>query len=111
MTERAVFGLAALNAAYLCAGVAVLWALRGFHTWASLLRLAGLSYLLGVAVFGILWTELLVIGVPFGGAGLAFTLGRIDAYVEGKVQNVYSDQGLIDTKSIRVIPVSFGIVF
>jgi len=46
-----------------------------------------------------------------GGAGLAFTLGRIDAYVEGKVQNVYSDQGLIDTKSIRVIPVSFGIVF
>jgi hypothetical protein len=77
MTERAVFGLAALNAAYLCAGVAVLWALRGFHTWASLLRLAGLSYLLGVAVFGILWTELLVIGVPFGGAGLAGSLVAI----------------------------------
>jgi opacity protein-like surface antigen len=46
-----------------------------------------------------------------GGAGLALRLGRIDAFVEGKVQNVYSDQGLIDTKSIRVIPISFGIVF
>jgi len=46
-----------------------------------------------------------------GGAGLAFTLGRIDAYVEGRVQNVYSEQGFIDTKSIQVIPVSFGIVF
>lgn len=46
-----------------------------------------------------------------GGAGIAFSIKRIDAFVEGKVQNVYTDQGFIDTKSIRVIPVSFGIIF
>jgi len=46
-----------------------------------------------------------------GGAGLAFTIGRIDAFVEGRVQNVYTDQGVIDTKSIRTIPVTFGIIF
>lgn len=45
------------------------------------------------------------------GAGIAFSIKRIDAFVEGKVQNVYTDQGLIDTKSIRVIPISFGIIF
>lgn len=47
-----------------------------------------------------------------GGAGLAFTLGkRIDAFVEAKVQNIYTEQGMIDTKSIRVIPITFGIMF
>lgn len=55
-------------------------------------------------------TSTLKLGID-GGAGLALRLGRIDAFVEGKVQNVYTDQGLIDTKSIRVIPISFGIVF
>ena len=46
-----------------------------------------------------------------GGAGLAFTIGRVDAFVEGRVQNVYTDQGVIDTKSIRTVPVTFGIIF
>ncbi|HET7552148.1 MAG TPA: outer membrane beta-barrel protein [Gemmatimonadaceae bacterium] len=47
-----------------------------------------------------------------GGAGVAFTLGkRLDAFVEAKVQNIYTDQGVIDTKSIRVIPITFGIMF
>ena len=47
-----------------------------------------------------------------GGAGVAFTLGkRLDAFVEAKIQNIYTDQGVIDTKSIRVIPITFGIMF
>jgi hypothetical protein len=47
-----------------------------------------------------------------GGAGVAFTLGkRLDAFVEAKIQNIYTDQGAIDTKSIRVIPITFGIMF
>lgn len=46
-----------------------------------------------------------------GGAGVAFSLGRLDAFVEGRVQNVYTDQGFIDTKSIRTIPVTVGIIF
>ena len=47
-----------------------------------------------------------------GGAGLALSLGRLSAFVEGRVQNVYTNSGgLINTKSIQSIPVSFGILF
>jgi hypothetical protein len=46
-----------------------------------------------------------------GGAGLAFRLGRLEAFVEGRVQNIYTDAGAIDSRSIRAIPVSFGILF
>lgn len=46
-----------------------------------------------------------------GGAGLAVKLGRLEAFIEGRIQNVYTDQGVIDSKSIRAIPVTFGILF
>ena len=47
-----------------------------------------------------------------GGAGVAVKLGPISGFVEARLQNVYTkEQGLVDTKSIRSIPVTFGIVF
>lgn len=46
-----------------------------------------------------------------GGAGLSLRIGRLDAFIEGRVQNVYTDEGVIDAKSIRSIPVTFGILF
>jgi opacity protein-like surface antigen len=46
-----------------------------------------------------------------GGAGLAFRLGRLEAFVEGRVQNIYTEAGAIDARSIRAIPVSLGIIF
>jgi opacity protein-like surface antigen len=46
-----------------------------------------------------------------GGGGLALRLGRLEAFVEGRVQNVYTDQGAIDAKSIRAVPLTFGILF
>jgi opacity protein-like surface antigen len=46
-----------------------------------------------------------------GGAGLAFRLGRLEAFVEGRVQNIYTEAGAIDARTIRAIPVSFGILF
>lgn len=47
-----------------------------------------------------------------GGAGLAVRLGRISAFLESRIQNVYTKQaGLIDTKSIQAIPVTFGLAF
>lgn len=47
-----------------------------------------------------------------GGAGVAVTLGPLSGFVEARLQNVYTkEQGLIDTKTIRAIPVTFGIVF
>jgi hypothetical protein len=74
VTERAILGLAALNAAYAVLGVTILWALRGLRRWADVLRLAGLGYLLGVAAFGAVWTQLLVLGVPFGGWAIVLSL-------------------------------------
>jgi hypothetical protein len=46
-----------------------------------------------------------------GGAGIGFNLGRLEGFIEGRIQNIYTDQGAIDFKSIRVIPVSVGILF
>jgi hypothetical protein len=46
-----------------------------------------------------------------GGAGIRLKLGRLEAFAEGRVQNVYTDKGAIDTKSITTIPVTFGILF
>jgi len=46
-----------------------------------------------------------------GGAGIALNIGRIAAFVEGRVQNIYTDQGAINLKSIQAVPVSFGIIF
>lgn len=66
MTVRALLGLALLHVGYLAAGAAVLWALRGWRRWTSLMALAGLAYLLGVAALGVLWALVLVAGVPFG---------------------------------------------
>jgi hypothetical protein len=45
-----------------------------------------------------------------GGAGLSIRLGPIDAFAETRLQNVYTKQkGLVDTKTIRAFPVTFGI--
>ena len=74
MTVRALAGLAALNVAYALVGLSLLWALRSFRTLGGVLRLAGLGYLVGLAAFGVLWTTLLVAGVPFGGVEIAVTL-------------------------------------
>jgi opacity protein-like surface antigen len=47
-----------------------------------------------------------------GGAGLAIKLGPISAFAEARLQNVYTkQQGLIDTKSIKNLPVTFGLSF
>jgi hypothetical protein len=46
-----------------------------------------------------------------GGAGLALRIGRLEAFIEGRVQNVYTDAGVVDGKSIRSVPVTFGILF
>ncbi len=74
MTVRAVAGLVALNLGYAAMGLALLYALRGFRTWGSVLRLGGLGYLLGVAAFGVVWTALLVAGVPFGLTAIVVSL-------------------------------------
>ena len=46
-----------------------------------------------------------------GGAGLLIKLGIVSLYGEGRVDNVYTDKGVIDTKAIRVVPVTIGLVY
>ena len=74
MTLRAIAGLVAVNVGFAALGLAFLYAWRGFPRWQDLLRLAGLGHLLGVALFGVVWTQLLVLGVPFDGWSVVATL-------------------------------------
>lgn len=47
-----------------------------------------------------------------GGAGLALSLGRVEAFAEGRVQNLYTNKGFVSSaKQIQAIPVSFGLLF
>src|SRR4051812_38152313 len=46
-----------------------------------------------------------------GGAGLAISIGRVSAFGEERVQNIYTnDTGVINRKSITHVPVMFGIL-
>ena len=72
MTVHALAGLALLNLVLFASGAALLWAVRGYDSWIDAGRLAGLSYLTGVAGVGSTWTLLLVASVPFS---LAIVLG------------------------------------
>jgi len=74
VTIRAIVGLAALNAGFAILGLAWLFAIRGLPRLADVGRLAGLGHLVGVALFGVAWTQLLVVGVPFGGIQVVLTL-------------------------------------
>lgn len=47
-----------------------------------------------------------------GGAGVEIKIGRISAFAEGRIQNVYTkNSGLINKTSIQSVPVSFGVIF
>ena len=74
MTVRAIAGLAALNLGFAVMGTTFVWAARGLPRWSDVLRLFGLGYLMGVAFFGVVWTQLLVVRVPFGGWAILLTL-------------------------------------
>lgn len=46
------------------------------------------------------------------GAGALFKLGSmLSGYVEGRIDNVYSNKGMINADQVQVVPVTFGIVF
>jgi hypothetical protein len=74
VSPGAIGGLLALNIGYAVLGTAFVWAVRGMPRWSDVAHLCGLGYLVGVAAFGIVWTELLVFGVPFGGWQVIATL-------------------------------------
>jgi hypothetical protein len=55
-------GVLELNGLFLASGLALLWGLRGWRSWAELLETAGIAYLLGVCSVGVLATIVLVAG-------------------------------------------------
>ena len=63
------------------------------------------------AASGSTTTSLTNFGID-GGAGVEIKIGRIAAFAEGRVQNVYTkSSGLINKNSIQSIPVTFGLMF
>lgn len=47
-----------------------------------------------------------------GGGGVLVKLGKVaSAYLEGHLDNVFSDKGLVKSKQIQVVPVTLGLVF
>jgi hypothetical protein len=46
-----------------------------------------------------------------GGAGWRLRLGSIEAFIEGRLNNVYTDRGALNLREVRVVPVTFGLVF
>lgn len=47
-----------------------------------------------------------------GGGGVEIKLGRLSAFAEAKIQNVYTKSGgLISRSSIQTVPVTFGLLF
>lgn len=64
--SHSLLGMGALNLLFLAVGCCVLWAIRGWKAWPELVRLGGVAYLLGVAVVGVLATDVLIAGLPLG---------------------------------------------
>jgi hypothetical protein len=96
VTVSALAGLAALNFGYAAAGLSLLWGADALRSWGGLLRLAGLGYLVGLAAFCVVWTTLLVVGLPFGGIGIAVSLvGLVAAgVVIGRRRGARFDRGV-----------------
>jgi opacity protein-like surface antigen len=46
-----------------------------------------------------------------GGAGVSLHLGAINGYVEGRVDNVYTEKGAISPQQVQLVPVTFGLTF
>ena len=47
-----------------------------------------------------------------GGGGIELRFGRLSAFVEGRIQNVFTQSsGLIKRSSIQSLPVTFGVLF
>ena len=66
MTVRAIAGLVLCNAFLLLVGLCLAYGFRSLRSWTEVVRLAGLSYLLGVAGCGVVWVLALVVSIPFG---------------------------------------------
>ncbi len=80
MTVRALAGLVAFNAFITAVGSGVLFAMRPYGSRRDALRLVGLAYVLGVAALSVVFTLLLVVGLPITFAAIVLTGAGIFAF-------------------------------
>jgi len=72
---------------------------------------AGLgAYNVGSTVDGVSAPSQTKFGID-GGLGVQFSLGGISAFAEGRIENIYTDQGINQSLNTQVIPVTFGVLF
>jgi opacity protein-like surface antigen len=46
-----------------------------------------------------------------GGGGVSIRLGAVRAFLEARVQNLYTKPGFLDTGSTRMLPITAGLIF
>jgi hypothetical protein len=46
-----------------------------------------------------------------GGLGVSARVGAIHAFVQGRLDNVFTEKGVVDTQNIQVVPVTAGVEF
>ena len=117
MTVRAISGLVAFNLLVLVCGASVLWLARGWRTWLELARLGGLAYLTGVAAVGVVWTLLLVVGVPFSGwlilltGAVLVSLGFVGGRRLGRQRPTFPPLGRARVPVVAAIGIALTVLF
>ncbi len=77
MSVASLVGLVLLNGLVAVVGTCLLFGLRGFSSATELARLGGLSYLVGLAALGVVFTLELVVGIPFSLATILATAAAL----------------------------------
>ena len=113
MTARALFGLAAFNLVLLVVGASVLVALRGWRSWYEVVRSAGLAYMVGVALVGVVLSLELVVGVPFSFASVVLTCAVLvlgAAALRRPLARWHSHTPWERARGIGLVSVAFGLL-
>jgi hypothetical protein len=113
MSIGAIIGLVALNVTLMIVGATALYALRGLRSWNDAVRLAGVAYMLGVALCGVVFVFELVVGLPFSLAGILVTEAvlSVGAVLVGRVLERPRPAGRLSLPRLSAVGVTFGALF
>jgi hypothetical protein len=109
----AIAGLGALNLTLLIVGAAALYALRGLRSWNEAVRLAGVAYMLGVALCGVVFVSELVVDLPFSLGAILVTevVLALAAVVIGRSLGRPRPTGRLSLPRLSALSVAFSALF